>query len=315
MGGAVQKARNTWQSLAARPPRRPRDRTISPMVGVVLPLVLMATSLAAGAYALSDLWLPQGDPVETAGKLTQEGKYDQAAERLHRSIMYDPKNPRLYGLLGDVYAKQGDPRHALENYIAAAQLSPQESLYWALQGNIYQQLKDSEHAEGAFKRALRADATCSIALVGLGNIAAKRHDFKGAEDLYRKALHESANSDVLYNLAMVYQWDHLPDDAIKTFQQALILDPDHRSSMVSLAALYYEQHHYDLAAAQLIRASHLKDADLDLHLKLADCFEKIGRTPEAIHEWNVCLEQAKDDPIVIDRARRALGRLHLPPSG
>ena len=53
---------------------------MSPLVGVVLPLALMAASLAAAGYALSDLWANQGDPVVAASKLNKEGKLGQAAE-------------------------------------------------------------------------------------------------------------------------------------------------------------------------------------------------------------------------------------------
>ena len=66
---------------------------------------------------------------------------------------------------------------------------------------------------------------------------------------------------------------------------------------------------------QYLKASHIKDADLDLHEKLADCFEHIGRRQEAIAEWKTCLEQAKDNPGASERARRALDRLRTPPSG
>ena len=152
--------------------------------------------------------------------------------------------------------------------------------------------------------------------MGLGNIAAKHKDLKASEKLYNQALYDSPNNaDILYNLGLVYEWDERPTDAIKAYTSALHVDPDHRSSMINLAALYYAAHQYDRAVPQYLKASHIKDADLDLHEKLADCFEHIGRRQEAIAEWKTCLEQAKDNPGASERARRALDRLRTPPSG
>jgi Tfp pilus assembly protein PilF len=73
--------------------------------------------------------------------------------------------------------------------------------------------------------------------------------------------------------------------------------------------MYYEDHKYDLAASQLVKASHLKHSDLDLHLKLAEIYERTGRTQEAIKEWQVCMEQGKGSPAVVDQAKRRLKKL------
>lgn len=298
-----------------RPPRSPRAAKVSRFFAVGIPVVLIGASLVASGYALFDMWQGFGDPVETASLLTKQGKLDQAEARLRRAMNRDPENPRLYELLGDVYAKQNDHYDALENYTQAAKLNPQSNYYLDLQGGEYQQLGQLAQAEMCYKRSLQLDPDYAPALVALGNIRAKNQSYDDAVRLYKQALHGTPSSDVYYNLGMVYTWENKAADAVGAFKQALHLDPNNRSSMVSLASLYYEQRQYDLAAAQLMKASAIKHTDLDLHLRLADIYERTGHTSEAIREWNVCLEQGKGNPVVVEKVHHALERLHVSSDG
>ena len=278
-------------------------------VKIGIPVVMIASSLAAIGYTFADQLIPIDDQIEHADQLRHEQKFDQAAEVLQKALDRDPGNPRLHEKLGDVYTKQELHGDALAHYSRAIKLNPANSYLYTLQGNTLLRLNRETDAELSYKTALRLDPQQGPALVALGNVYAKQQRFKDAANLYQQALRGQINADVLYNLGMVYQWDGRTQDAQNAFKQALIQDPNHRSSMVSLASLYYEQHKYDQAAAQLVKASHLKHADLDLHLKLADIYERTGRTQDAIKEWQVCMQQAKHSPAMVERARRALQRL------
>jgi tetratricopeptide (TPR) repeat protein len=278
-------------------------------VKIGIPVVMIGASLAAIGYTFQDQLIPIGDPIERADQLRQEKKFDQAAELLSRALSREPGNPRLHEKLGDVYTKQMLHDEALEQYSLAIKHNPTNSYLYTLRGNSLLRLDRLAEAELSYKNALRLDPQQGPALVALGNVYAKQQRFKDAAVLYRQALSGQMNADVLYNLGMVYQWDGKTKDAQAAFKTALIQDPNHRSSMVSLASLYYEQHQYDLAASQLVKASHLKHSDLDLHLKLADIYERTGRTQEAIKEWQVCMEQGKDNPAIVEKAKRALQKL------
>jgi tetratricopeptide (TPR) repeat protein len=156
---------------------------------------------------------------------------------------------------------------------------------------------------------LKLDPQLDQALFNLGNVYYRQSRYSEAEQVYQMALRGRQSADVLYNLAMAYERDGKATEAAKAYRNALLADPNDRASMVNLAALYYEQHQYDMAAAQLVKASHLKHEDLDLHLRLADIYERTGRKKEAIFEWQTCLEQGREQPAIVDRAKRALQRL------
>jgi tetratricopeptide (TPR) repeat protein len=292
------------------PPKQPGKLREAPkVISLGIPLLLIGISLAGGAYALSDMFGGLGDPIATATQLKKEGKLDQAAVRLQRAVDRDPGNPRLYELLGDVYDKQGEPTQALAQYAAAIKLNPTNAYYWDLEGGIYQKLGRMPEAETCFRQAIKVDPQYATALVALGNLEAKNQRFDDANKHYEEALRTHPTADVYYNIGLVKQWQGRTDEAITAFNKALMQDPDNRPSMVNLASLYYERHQYDQAAAQLIKASHLRHADLDLHLRLAEIYERTGNKTAAIKEWTVCLEQGKGNPLVVERVKKALGRL------
>lgn len=271
-----------------------------------LAIALLAVSGSALAYAFSD---HHGDPLAVGERLRREGHYAQAAWLLQKALAHEPANPRLHEILGDVFVKQSLYPQALAEYTAAIRLNPDNSYLYTLQGDVYMQLKRPQEAETSYQQALKIDPDETPALVALGNAVAKQGRFAQAETLYLKALRVEPDADVYFNLGQVYHWDNNPNAAEKAFQQALIQDPEHRSSMVELASLYYEQGNYNLAAAQLVKANALKHEDLDLHLRLADIYERTGHKREAIHEWQVCLDQAKNNPAIARRAHQALTRL------
>lgn len=275
-------------------------------VKIGIPIVMIGASLVAIGYAFQD---QIGDPIEKADQLRHEQKFDQAADLLTRALGREPANPRLHEKLGDVYTKQLLYDEALVHYTSAIKLNPTNSYLYTLQGNSLLRLDRLAEAELSYRNALRLDPQQGPALVALGNVYAKQQRFRDAANLYQQALRGQINADVLYNLGMVYQWDGKRKEAMNAFKTALIQDPNHRSSMVSLASMYYEDHKYDLAASQLVKASHLKHSDLDLHLKLAEIYERTGRTQEAIKEWQVCMEQGKGSPAVVDQAKRRLKKL------
>lgn len=294
---------------ALQPLMRRLGRPMPKTFMLVVPAALLIASAAAGLWALSDSVAFMGDPLERTETLKQEGRLDQAAILLQKALEREPTNARLHEKLGDVYHKQLLYEEAIAEYQRAIELNPQNSYLYTLKGNTYMQLGQLPQAELTYRQALKIDPQQAPALVALGNLLAKKQRFVEAARLYQEALEQNASADVLYNLGMVYQWDGQPKAAADTFTQALIHDPNHRSSMVSLASLYYEQGQYDQAAAQLIKASYLKHSDLDLHLRLADIYERTGQTQAAIREWQVCLDQGKDKPAVLERAKKALERL------
>ena len=318
----LERLRADWERAAAalrdtaraRPPRGPGARREPPkLVAIGVPLLLMAASGAAFFWTLSGEQL-MSDPIHTADQLQKEAKHDEARRILREALDHDPANPALHEKLGETCLKQELYPEAALHFGQAAVYNPDNAHVQARQGRAFYLMGDLDHAERAFKRAVRIDPSYTPALFDLGNIHAKRQRYGEAASYYERALRAEASADLYYNLGLVRKQDARADQAIKAFKAALLQDPNHRASMVQLAELYNARGQFELAAAQYLTASQLKHQDVDLHLKLATLYETTGQTRLAIREWSTCLAQAKDNPVLVERARRALTKLGAPPA-
>lgn len=318
----MERVREEWHKVVAeirqaakkRPKKGPDARKQPPkVVAIGLPLLLMAASGAAILYTLTGQHLV-GDPIQTADKLQREGKQDEARRMLREAIDHDPVNPALHEKLGETCLKQKLYREAALHFGQAAVYNPDNAHVRARLGRALYLQNDLDLAERAFKSAVQKDPSYAPALFDLGNIHAKRQRYSEAARYYEKALRHEPNADLYYNLGLVRKQDGRSDLAIAAFKAGLIQDPNHRASMVQLAELYNNRGQFELAASQYLTASQLKHQDVDLHLKLATIYETTGQKGLAIREWSTCLAQAKDNPVIVERARRALTKLGAPAS-
>lgn len=303
------------RETARKPPTSgPGARREPPrLVTIGLPLVLMAVSGAAIAWTLAGE-RPLGDPIMAAEQAQKEANHDEARRILREAIDHDPANPALHEKLGETCLQQKLYPEAALHFGQAALHNPDNAHVQSRQGRALYLMNELDDAERAFKRAVRIDPNYTPALFDLGNIHAKRQRYREAAGYYQRALRQEPSADLYYNLGLVQKQDARPDHAIKAFKAALIQDPNHRASMVQLAELYNARGEFELAASQYLTASQLKHQDVDLHLKLATLYETTGQTRLAIREWSTCLAQGKDNPVIVERARRALTKLGASPA-
>jgi Tfp pilus assembly protein PilF len=215
--------------------------------------------------------------------------------------------------LGEAYLAQKDFDSASYHFGQAALRNPDNAYVQAQQGRAYYLGGHMDQAEFAYRQALGIDPSYAPALSDLGRIHAKRQRYKEAAAFFERAVRFERSADVFYNLGLVRKADAQEQLAMNAFKDALREDPNHRASMVQLAELLANRGQLEQAAAQLLTASQIRHEDLDLHLKLATIYEKTGHKNLAIREWHVCLAQGRDNPVVAERARRALDKLGADP--
>ncbi len=318
----LERARGEWhrtvaavRETARKPPAAgPGARREPPRaVAIGLPILLMAVSGVAIAWTLSGDYLI-GDPLLAAEQLHKEARHDEARRVLRAAVTHDPTNPALHEKIGETCLQQKLYAEAALHFGQAALHNPDNAHVQSRQGRALYLMNDLAGAERAFKRAVSIDPNYTPALFDLGNIHAKRQRYPEAAGYYERGLKSEPSADLYYNLGLVQKQDAHPDQAIKAFKAALVEDPNHRASMVQLAELYHARGEFDQAAAQYLTATQLKHQDVDLHLKLATLYENTGKTNLAIREWSTCLAQGKDNPMIVERARRALSKLGAGPT-
>jgi chemotaxis protein methyltransferase CheR len=126
-------------------------------------------------------------PDREAVELYRQGRYSDAAERLHRAMELNPTDPGLMGLLARIQANQGSfeqAAHWCNRAVAADKLNPQ----WCyLLATVLQEQDQLEGAAAALKRAVYLDPNHAMAHFSLGNVTRKQGKLKESERHFRNA--------------------------------------------------------------------------------------------------------------------------------
>src|SRR5258707_8159077 len=80
------------------------------------------------------------------------------------------------------------------------------------------------------------------------------------------------------------------DEATKMIQKALEIDPENGAYLDSLGWAFYHQGKLTEAESVLVRALDRIGQDPTVHDHLADVYLKLGKTKEAISQWQAPLE-------------------------
>ncbi len=255
-------------------------------------------------------WNQSRDPLQEAIELEERGQLSVAAEKLQAVLAQEPRNLTAHHHLGRVYEDQKKFDLAVAEYQRAIAIAPESPKSHYLLGKVLMRQGRPADAEAALRRSLEIDPQDVGALVALGNVMVRTERFDEAIALYKQAIPlDARNSDLYFNLGTVYQLKGDPGQAISTYKQALGIEPRHREAMVHLGRLYQERGAIQDALTQFQRAAVLRYEDPDLHFRMADLYRQAGDPTRAIRELQEVQSQSKSNPILQERAQRALQAL------
>jgi tetratricopeptide (TPR) repeat protein len=140
--------------------------------------------------------------------------------------------------LADYYVRQGALERALQTQRALAQEFPMLAAPRTASGNLLVTMGHHDEAAAHFEAALARDPDAAVALGMLGAIRLSQGAHAEALALLERA-HALAPTNVqfLYNLSGAYALNGRYDDARRTAQEVLRLDPDHVGAQQLLASL------------------------------------------------------------------------------
>lgn len=140
--------------------------------------------------------------------LHDQGDFDGAIRKYEEALAENPANVAALYELGFSYSMKKDYKKSLETAYRGAQYkSEMLGGFYLLAGNNLDQLGDTKKAVEVYKSAIKV----------LPN-----------------------NSLIHYNLALAYKHLNKPDEVKKSLKTALLLDPQHPSSHLALAAHYFD---------------------------------------------------------------------------
>jgi tetratricopeptide (TPR) repeat protein len=202
-----------------------------------------------------------------ASVLADMGKVDQGVSEL-RALLKGDRDRETQLAIAGLYEKAKRYEDMAKPLDAAEKLSEtkpdKESVYF-MRGAMYERLKKNDASEAEFRKVLEMDPDSAGALNYLGYMLADR----GVR----------------------------LDEAQKLISRALELDPENGAYLDSLGWVYYRQNRLDEAEHALLRALAKSGIGQDptVHDHLGDVYLKLGKTKDAITQWQASLKEAETD--------------------
>ena len=203
-----------------------------------------------------------------ASLLSDMGKTDEAAAQT-RSLL-DGKNDRdTYLALAQIYEKGKRWPEMAKALDEAEKLtksdSDRENIFF-MRGAMYERMKQFDQAETEFRKVLKLNPDSAGALNYLGYMFADR------------------------NVRL--------DEAAQMVKRAVDLDPQNGAYLDSLGWVYYRQNRLNEAENLLVNALAKIGKDPTVHDHLGDVYFKLGKTKDAITQWQASLAEyhASPDP-------------------
>src|SRR5579862_3412154 len=202
-----------------------------------------------------------------ASVLADMGKVDQAVAEL-RTLLKGDHDRETQLAIAQLYEKAKRYEDMVKPLDAAEKLSetkPDQEAVKFMRGAMYERLKKWDAAEAEFHKVLELNPDNASALNYLGYMFADR----GVR----------------------------LDEAHKLVSRALELDPDNGAYLDSLGWVYFRQDRLEDAEHALVRALAKAGVAQDptVHDHLGDVYLKLGKTKDAITQWQASLKEADHD--------------------
>jgi tetratricopeptide (TPR) repeat protein len=240
-----------------------------------------ASALREADAALKKFPKDLGVTVQHAQLLADMGKVDAGATEL-RSLLNGKQDRAINLELAQTYEKGkrwNDMAKALDDAEKLSKTDDEKLTVYFMRGAMLERQKKYEAAEAEFRKVLEMDANNDSALNYLGYMLADR------------------------NVRL--------EEAFQMVKKALDLKPDSGAYLDSLGWVYYRQGKYSDAEGLLVRALQ-KQPDPTVHDHLGDVYAKLGKTKEAVAQWQASLKEfqtgapSENDPEEVARVTRKL---------
>lgn len=201
--------------------------------------------------------------------------------------------------------------------VLLAALSWRQTRVWAESSSLY------EHALALYPdaRAIRnnlgmvrlADGLYAQALVEFDTSLAVRDDprvranrasvlakldrFAEARQEYERVLlRDATNEEAHYGLGFIAHQERAFDEAIRHYEDALAIDPEHVNSINNLAAVHILQRNWSAAVAMLLKQAELEPGLPEVFFNLAGAYQELGQIDHAIRAYERVIELRQTDP-------------------
>jgi tetratricopeptide (TPR) repeat protein len=183
-----------------------------------------------------------------ADAYSRNGRSDEAIELYARAIELDSKNPEIYMNLAILRMNAGQRDRAARLFERAIDADPLYAPAYYNRGKIYAQEGDDERALEFYERYISLEPSSLDARFEVAVILDRAGRLEEALEHLRHIINERpADVGVMNNIGVIHSKNNEFDMAVRVFEEALEIDPDHPAVLLNAARAYYRLGDYSRA--------------------------------------------------------------------
>lgn len=220
------------------------------------------------------------DSFEAAWQLHQSGEFRPAEEGYRRTLQREPRQARVWFVLGNLLQAQDRTHEALACFQQATELEPREPEGYFHLANSHLKLEHWVEAEAAYRQCLALRPDHLEALVNLGFALGEQRKHDEAEECYRKALAiKSDVPEIHQNLGNTLRDRGHLEEARDCYHRALAMRPDYAKAHVNLGVALIALGEPEAAIAHLNRG-------VELQPDFAEAFNSLGAAASVLRKFD-----------------------------
>ncbi len=254
--------------------------------------------------------MAQKASVETAWRLIEQGKRDQAVAFLRDLIRTEPRNPDARLLLGSILMEAGQRDESIAQLREAVRLLPNSAEAHNALGESYSAFGEPQAARPEFERAVELDPRHAQAQVNLAGVMLQQGEGPAAAPHLDQAIrlfgHKPDAAYPLYLRAKIYSDDRDAAKAAAALQQAVELRPDFAEAWSDLGNARKSLYDDSGALAAFRRAVSLSPDDAVAQYRLGAQLLDTGAAHDAVEHLDSAVRLDPKNQSALNALQRAL---------
>jgi tetratricopeptide (TPR) repeat protein len=220
----------------------------------------------------------------------------RGAEELYRRILRaEPRNGRVWFVLGTLCADEGRMEEAASYMRQALEIVPNEAMGHFHLGNVLVRQAKYHEAEQAYRRSLELKPDDVNALTNLGYALGELGRHAEAKEAYLKAIKVNGNlPESHHNLGNLYRDEGHLQEALACYREALRLKPDYAKAYINMGVAYVSAGELEPALSCLQEGVRLRPDFAEAHSSLGTALCSAGRLDEALDQYEEAIRLKPD---------------------
>jgi len=208
----------------------------------------------------------------------KKAKTEKYRELYEKKVLNEPKNPKAYFELAQIYLSQDFFELAKQNLLKALELKQDYTEAFQILGVIYNKLKNYDNALEVLKRAETINKDYAETYFTLGVTYTRLKKIKLAAESIEKGLKLNPNNtNALTNLGAIYEKSGEYDKAIKTIKKSLMINPFNSRAHYNIGLAFMKKNDTNNTIKAFSNAIELGYKDKDKLIRFIENIKNISK--------------------------------------